>query len=344
MNNGLLAKQFKGLNTRSLLTGLAALLIVGGIVFASARYLRNSIQGPTPMSAAALLEAADPANVSNYFVELTGDENIDTGIYKARTRNGAETDRDYYHVLRVGDKLLLTRIDDGVATRESATQTGWLKPISSEEQREVIDDIVRDYPDTKGMFLPAKLEVEDQNTAFYVLLAGLAALVLFGGWMIFRWIAGQGNSVRAIAKDLGRYGQPDQVLGHIESEMTPDLKGPSILTKSWLVRATQFNAAARKLENIAWAHRYTVTHKSYGITTGKQHLVHAYDRDGKRIEMPFGNKEALADEFMQRLVDAAPWIIAGYSDELESAYKKQRPTFLESVDERKRQYRAAMQE
>jgi hypothetical protein len=342
MNNGLLAKQFKGLSTRSLLIGLLFLSACGALIFASARYLRNSIQGPVSLSSDTLIAEADPASRSNYFVTLASDENIDTGIYKATTRRGAETDRDHYHVLRVGDKLLLARIDGDTADRDAVTQTGWLQTISSEEQREVIDDIISDYPDTAGLFLPAKLEVETNNNTFYMLLAGIAALGLFGLWMVFRWFSGQGNSVRAIAKDLSRYGQPEQVLSQIESEMTPEHKGPSILTRNWLIRATQFNASARKLEDIVWAHRFTMTHKSYGITTSKQHLVHAYDREGKRIEMPFGTKEALADAFMERLVDAAPWMIAGYSDELEATFKKQRPSFLESVEARKRQHLASM--
>jgi hypothetical protein len=338
MNNGFLERKFAAANRRTLL--LAVLLIGAAIASASfgMRFLRNGFRGPVPISSEALQGVTDARALDDYFVTVTGEENLDSGVtYIEESRSGSKTTEAYYHFLVVGERLLLVKIPAASDTREALEQTGWLVPVPSQEQVEIVNQLDLREPGLKDIVLPVMLDGNQDRFSLFALCALIAAAALLGLYLLARWILTLGNSTKLIAKDLGRYGEPRQLIPQIEAEIPEGFKGDNILTRNWVIRATNFKPAARKLEDVVWAYRFTMAHRTYGIVTSKMHSVYLFDRDGKRIEVAFARHEAQADAFMQKLVDNAPWVIAGHSDELENAFKKDRPGFLKVVADRKLQ-------
>lgn len=330
-------------NSRSLLLlggGLLAAALLAGAL--SARYVRNSFSGPYPITREALIEVTDPDKLSDYYVTVQGDEIFNTGIeYTVRnSRSGVERTEAEYHVITLDEKILVVRLSPDADT-DSAEHTGWLMPLTADEQREVVADVESQAPSTVGNILPVKLEAAADNGGVYVLIGAIVIAALAGLFALSRWMRARSVALHPLMRDLARYGDAQQMLAGINSEITPATKGPNILTPHWLFKNTPFAQSIRRLDDVAWAHRMTVSRKTYGITVGKTHWVHVYDRVGGKIEFAFDKNESQADAFLRQMLDHAPWIIGGYSAELESGWKKDRTGFLAAVDDRMKRHRAA---
>lgn len=143
--------------TRHLL--IVSVLLLAAVVTAlalSSRYFYNVVSGPFVIENDALAGLTDAGNLQQYFVTVNGDEVADTGVDEVVTHsrnNGdstSETLAAHYMAVVVGERIMLVR---SPSDEESATQfTGTLQPVPSDVQHEVIDSVLEDYPDLKGIF------------------------------------------------------------------------------------------------------------------------------------------------------------------------------------------------
>lgn len=337
MIDGFLTQQFRR-TSRNMLIGAAILLAAAALTAAlSFRYLRNVMADPVRMDKDAVRKVKDPAKLDRYKVIVESDENIETGYeFTSRSsRSGRVTEHSVYRALRMDDQFLLAKVPAGDPTGEAIEVTGWLVAVPSDVQVEVVDKIVSDVPGIE--FLPMMLDGTGDNFPAVLLSLLLVALTGLGVFALARWLRSRSFAAHPLAKDLARYGDPAQVLQQIEAEVPPDTKGNNVISPRWVMALGNYGGSIRRLDDIAWAYRHTLTQKRYGITVGKTESVKLHDRAGNQLSCVFAKDAAGADRFLGQVMERGPWIVAGYSTDLEARWKKSRADFLAAVDERKRQ-------
>jgi len=340
MNESMVTKAVRRSNTTLLAICLVGLLIIGALAVLNLRYFYNFFFGPFDVTAEELIAVNDPKAPQKYWVRITGEEILDTGIqYVETSDSGRETVEFSYQALALGDRLLLVK-QPGEPV-EDVTLRGSLEKFTSEEQTEIIDDLVADEPMLEGVFLPYLLHTGNFRAGGLIglVLGGLAALgCVIGLGMFMRRNADP--STHPILKSLNRFGPIEFTTGRIDAEMAGEhttLAKNFHLTKNWLVYSPSGKFDVMRFEDLAWLYMHVTTHKSYGITVGKTFAVMAYDKFGAQAQMVVGNKEQPAQELIQEIGRRAPWAMGGFSAELNKAWKKDRENFLAEVEKRKAQ-------
>lgn len=293
---------------------LLALLVLW--VYASERYLRNCWNGPALMSQAQLLRIQNPENEPQYWVRLEGVLAKETGF--AYVKDGkAETT---YYATRVGPKMLLI----GAGSTPGASVTGELKEIPSELRGRLRDQLAAKGMKFDDVLLPYMVEVGHFSAAAWVCLSlgGLLAL-----WSIY-WIVASLRRLMNPASHpalqaLSRFSQPlDLTVLQINQELqqVPGKLSGVTLTTSWAIRKTTYALEIILLTELLWAYAKTVKKTYNGVPSGTDHSVVVYTQDGKSRE--WGGKEKFVREVLAMLARRTPWVIIGYSADIELMVKK----------------------
>ena len=80
---------------------------------------------------------------------------------------------------------------------------------------------------------------------------------------------------------------------------------------------------------VLWTYQNTTTHRTYGIKTGTTYSVMIWVdgwKNAANLSMP---NEATAQEMLKRFSAQFPWVIVGYSDDLQQMYNKNRAQFMQ---------------
>ncbi len=254
-------------------------------------------------------------------------------------RKGRETGRSYryFHLVKATPPLLLRAGVDKLAF----PVTGALMAVP-DDVRARMTKINPEFMKQAGI-AAVMLDVEDPVFSFDSLLAmaALAAPFLFLGLLI-RAVLRMMNFERVPAvAALKRFNAPvEQTVAGIDAELkagdptTP--VGHTLLTPSWLTNTHRSKLDVVKLDDLVWLYSAVLTKKIYGlIPYWKSHSLHLADRHGKIVEIKGGKKALpeLAGSIMQRV----PWVIGGYTDEIEQIWKRSRQTLIDAVDDRRRQ-------
>ncbi|MFZ6027498.1 MAG: DUF6709 family protein [Chloroflexota bacterium] len=334
MSNDFVAAKIRGLNIRMLLVSLFAMgLVFAGLVL-GARYLYNMLLGPFPISQVDLLARQDADDTLQYYVTVEGDDHADTGFtYVSKTDSGKETTEAYYHVLLVDENFLLIK---SKTAEVDNTVTGALVNVPAETQTEVIDELEKEVPEIKGAFLPMMLDATDFHTAGYIGLGigAIIALVAFLGaaLAIYRLLTPKAHPVM---KALANYGTLDTVVSEINMDMAQSAEkvGKKVhFTRRWLVSTTS-SLQAMPYRDIIWCYKHVTQHRTNGIPTGKTYAMYVYDRHGKNTII--GGNEKQINQMLDLILKNVPGVVAGYSDELNNLWKKDRARFTAAVDQRR---------
>ncbi|MEZ4670173.1 MAG: DUF6709 family protein [Anaerolineae bacterium] len=321
---------------RMLLSGVVLALVIG-VVILSLNYYNNMFNGPFAISNDDLAAIENGNSLEKYYVTVAADDVTDTGYTYVKGEGSNEKVERSYVALSVGDRYLLVE-QPGIAI-ENTTMTGVLAPMPGDVQREVVNDIYKDYPRLDGAFLPVMMRTRDPKTETYIGLAILALAGLAGLWGISGAMRRMANPAsHGIMKALSRFGDADQIAQQIEYDMGQphdEVSKGIHFTRSWLVRATGSNLEAARWNDVAWIYKKVTQHRTNGIPTGKTYAALVYDRHGKLIT--FTGKEKVMDELLGLIAKRSPWAIWGYTADIEKKWKKERQTVLAAVDQRRQE-------
>ncbi|MCC6895840.1 MAG: hypothetical protein IT321_23670 [Anaerolineae bacterium] len=307
--------------------GLVVMLVIIAI---SLNHFYNLLTGPYVVDKDYILGITDVNNLRQFYVTLKGDETLDTGFYKTSTTNGIETGKDYYKTLILDDKLLLVKTGD---VDNLDAYTGALTYVPPDEQREVLDQLQREIPNLDDSFLPFMLDATDFKGSGY---AGLAATVVaFAAclWGVLRALGRIVNTERhSIWRGLQRFGEPSSVADQIETELgsSGEKVGNIQITRNWLVANKASSLDVTQLKDVMWIYKKIVNGRG-----GKQVSALVYDRHGHLMTVT--GKEAQIDDTLRGIAQRMPWIMVGYSKEIEAAWKKDRAGVINAVDQRRKQ-------
>jgi uncharacterized protein DUF6709 len=316
-----------------------ALVVSIGLIVAfvlGANFYYNMFNGPFDMSKSDLLNIDNLDGLKEYYVNLKGDDVADTGYQYVRKNYGVETGHDSYAALIFDRQLLLVQIP-GDVDESNKNYTGALKPIPSDVQNEILDEIYRDEPSVKGHFLPFLLDTSDLRVNGYIGIVIGALIGLICVWLIVRSLRRMGNPAsHPIMRGLARFGDADQTAEQIEFEMNQDHQkvGKNLhLTRNWLVYRTASSLSATKLSDVIWLYKHVTQRRTYGVATGKTFKAMIYDRYGTCVNVP--GKEADVASTLEAVARQSPWAQVGYQKDWEQKWKQQRAAFVAAVDERK---------
>ena len=125
------------------------------------------------------------------------------------------------------------------------------------------------------------------------------------------------------------------------TEVERELKsGAKTKSKGWTV--TQNYAVKRKLfsfdlfrmENLIWAYKKVVKRSVNFIPIGKGYAAALNFSDGEAV---IDGRRKRVDELLAFAENRAPWIVHGYSDEMQQAYSKSKDELIAEVLKRKRE-------
>lgn len=328
---------------RQSLAWVAVILVGIGYVCANARYARNFVEGPFPEGADHLANISDLDATSNYFVSVTGEKVLDTGIQEITTtttdgvKDGSYVSAGYYAFL-IGDRVLIVK----TPSKPGSTVSGELLPIPSDLSNELFSgadgqELRRDaypfYMSTTGFREPG----------YWAIGIGCALFLLFlkfGVPAIRHWAD---VSKHPVVKRVNQHwGNALGVSLEAERELNSGVvykAGGVFLTNGYVIQKTFFTFNIHRFHDLLWAYKKVTQRRVNFIPTGKSY--------GAVLVFYGGSEAASASEaeineilvFAQR---QAPWAVLGYTEELKRLFTKNTREFCEAVEDRRRRVTASV--
>lgn len=323
-----------------LVTNLALLAALLAGAALAGDYYRDFFGGPAPTTLEELARAGGrPARA---WVKLQG-ELIETAYVERTYKEGQRPESGKvsaeYLALHDGTHTLLIKADGGTHGSEIS---GWLGDLERSD-REVLQGLKKDEPDVADTWLPVVLDAQqDRSSGWIGLVAGALTLAIvlrnLRAWTVRR----SRPEAHPIWKRLAALGQARSLAAQLDMETrgaVRTFKGGATLTPSYLLRKALYTLEIVPVERVAWVHKKVTTQKKLFITVGKTVQAIVHDRDGG--ETSFTAPDAEVDGLLGAIVERAPWVLAGWSEELEQAWKSRRAEVIAAVDARRQHPGAA---
>ncbi len=332
----LVARQVARTNRNLLLfSALTALTVLGAAAAANVYYL-NYFAGARTTSLEAL--AADRALPSRYFVTVEGapqETGFDAITRKLSKYTREEIGREVtarYLLMQQGDRTLVVKAPPKGELGNEVT--GYLREQESSE-REVFSGVRADDPEL--LLSPWVLDATGFRTRGTVGLVAMG-LGLFIAWVAFsRWSKRGGNpKEHPLHKRLAALGDPAALAAKLDAEAPAARKvGRVSLTPSFVLHERTFGFDVIPCDQLVWIFKKVTAHKKAFVTVSRTYEALLRARDGE--ELTVAGKEKVIDELLQEVLQRAPYVVGGYSEELERLWQKERGQLVAAVDARRLQ-------
>ena len=87
-----------------------------------------------------------------------------------------------------------------------------------------------------------------------------------------------------------------------------------------------------------WVYKQVTQHRTNGIPTGKTFAALLWDRYNVKMTVSLRNETAVHD-LLSTISSTAPWVVVGYDNKLNNAWKRDRSSFISAVDEHRKRPR-----
>lgn len=296
----------------------------------------------------------EPDEINFQLVELDLDINLGCYLeeYSYNTKTRVRKTTDLYYIILTGDensqdpRAMSIKVPpsyqkrmDAMAKGTSTTPIhflGKIKKLGSKEYKIFKECFIDDFGFTEAQFEEFTLPYYIDYYHDAISVGVLFCLLFFGGLGVFaagvyRIIKGKnGGFLKKLRNDISLSGYSDS---YVESDyasaqkisQSDDLKMGRLMT--YYNEGANFRAIPHN--KIMWAYQSTTTHRTNGIKTGTTYSV-IYYIEGIKNSITVGvANEAAAQEILRRLATTCPWIIAGYTDELNRLFHKSRMEFVQ---------------
>ena len=316
--------------------GILAIIIL--VIAGNYRYCANFVLGCKPVSAAELAGIQSPDQQWHNFVTVTGSKSVSTGYQdvEKRTQNGQVISteiKDEYILLRVGEKILLVKADPG---KEKLEYSGELVATTDRVKEALLRPLATEDADLAREVLPLTLNAADYRSNGYAMLIiglPLLALALWNCLKAMRRISE--IQLSPVWKHLAVYGNAEQLSQQIEAELQPAVirkYGKLQIAQQWMVRRKTFSTWVSPIGDLVWVYKKVTKHSVNFIPTGKTYSVVLVGRHRQRIEEQM--KEKAVNEMLADLAARVPWVLFGFTKDLEKAWQKDPAGVIAAVDTR----------
>lgn len=335
MGEDFISRQIRRTNRNLLLLGAALLGIIGTLVSFTWRDVHNFAFGPFPAQPSELAAISNPDYPAHYYLRIQGEKTFTTGMQEVDA-GSSQTVRAEFVVLLMGKRLLLVKTP---VNNQQVAFKGLLVAIPRELQTGVVRVWDEKRPEEKGAFLPYMLDATGIWTTDNVIVAlsvtGFSILgILLIGLALRRYA--QPDSHPLLAK-LQKYGLVHDVRMQIDSEIRSEGGGQRFgklqFTTNWVLQSLAYKTNVMRVRDVLWAYPKVTKHYHNGIPTGKTYSAIIRDAQGQSVEV--SGKKDTVPQLLQSLQQRMPWILIGYSKELEALWQKEKPRFFALAEQRR---------
>ena len=326
-----IGRQIRRANRNLLLVNLVVLAIVALIAFGNWRYLNNWFRGTAAVAPAQIASLKSADELERNFVNFDVKEVFPSGFQEVEQKNGVTTSvKADYLVTWVGDRALV------VEAKVNSTNThleGALVAVPSEVASGLRQDLP---PEKQNVLLPFMLDTVDYREDGWWMLGLGVPLILLSMWNLVKWSQRSNNlAAHPMVKKMGGEQAVIQYGQQLETEMSGggEKFGAATLTANWVVVPYFFGTNFARLEDMAWVYKKVTKHSVNFIPTGKTYEAVLWNRAGAMTSV--NGKEAQVDKLLATIGNRTPWVVGGFSAELEKAWTKDRAGFLAAVDQRR---------
>jgi len=324
--------------TRRQVIAWTVLLVVGiAILLANGRYATNFVLGPYKVGAKELAQISDPGAARHYFISITPEKVMDTGVQEITTttrdgvKEGSRVTAGYYAAV-VGDRFLIVKSEatpsskiDGKLAAMPADLSNQL--FSGPEGIKAQQHCYPFYLETEGFRYPG----------YWGIAVGVVFLALFFVFARRSWMRLRDINTHPVVRRLNQWGDPIGISFEAEKELTSGVRfrsqGTSI-TDKFVIFKTFFAFNLFRFQDLLWAYK-KVTKKSVNfVPVGKDYAAILVFYGGSQT---FTAKEKVVDEVLGFAAGKAPWAAFGFSQQLNNFFKKQTAEFCQAVEARRKQ-------
>jgi hypothetical protein len=313
---------------------IAAVMVL--IIGANYRYCANFLLGCQPVSNSELAGITSPDQRWRNFVTVTGTDAVKTpyrDIVK-HMRNGEVVSTEIkaeYVWLVAGEKLLLVKASPG---EQQLQYSGQL-----EETPAAAAPVIARRPEPTAAVMPFTLNAVDYRNNGYAILFMVAPLLALAVWNCIKAVRRSSElQFSPTWKNLSKYGSVYQLSQQIAAELQPNgirQYGKLQVTPNWLVRRKMFSTWVSPVEDLAWVYKKVTKHSVNFIPTGKTYSVILVGRHRQRTEEQM--KDTAVNELLVQLAGRAPWVLFGFDQNLDKAWRKDPAGVIRTVDLRRQQ-------
>jgi hypothetical protein len=322
--------------------GMLAVIIL--IVAANYRYCANFVLGCQSISSAELAALTSPEQRWRNFVSVSGTKSVSAGYQDIvnHMENGrlVSTEiKDEYVYLRVGEKILLVKAPPG---KEQLEYSGALEYTTDPVKQDVLRPLAAEDADLAREILPFTLNAANyRSNGYTMLIIGLPLLAL-ALWNCLKGMRRISEiQISPVWKHLAVYGNAEQLSQQIEAELQPAMirkYGNLQIAQQWMVRRKTFSTWVSPIGDLVWVYKKVTKHSVNFIPTGKTYSVIIVGRHRQRIEEQM--KENAVNEMLADLAARVPWILFGFTQDLDKAWRKDPAGVIAAVDSRYQQMKA----
>lgn len=337
-----ISRQIRRTNRNLLLFGAGILTVLGLLLAAGWRDTYNFIFGPFPVQNSQLVAIFSPDAPKRYFLKVRGAASFSTGMREVDAGNHDKI-RAEVVALVVEKRLLLVKTP---ADNHQLEFTGILTAVPTELLNGLVRKEEAQNPEIKGAFLPFMLDATGFRKGDNLIVAiagvgfGILGLVLIG-IPLRRQFQPENHP---LLKQLEKYGGLQDVRMRIDSEIRSEgggeKFGPMQITTSWLTHAAAYKTNVMATMDVVWAYPKVTKHYHSGIPTGKSYSAIIRDSKGQSLEIS-GKKDSVP-KLLESLQRRMPWVLVGFSKELEELWLKEKPQFFQLIEERRAKLSPAM--
>lgn len=195
------------------------------------------------------------------------------------------------------------------------------------------------FPNLRSALDPFLLVIdyyrESELIGFVILIVVLLSLLSL--WNLHKWnLRNSDISLHPIYTKIASYGSFMDIARQINSEVRNPLwvnqTKSDYLINSWFLQSTKFNLRVIRLTDVMWAYRKNNSYSVNFIPISKVHDIAIFTRNNEIIEPAISGD--MRDLFLENLSNNAPWVVIGYSVQLQELWRNSREKFISSVDNR----------
>jgi Family of unknown function (DUF6709) len=327
-----IGEQIRRVNRNLLITNVVILVVAATLLLTKHDLINGYLRGGEKVEASALarMTAADRG-----VIEVNADGVIPTGYAMVKHRSSGKDEVEYEFVaMRAGDRLLLVKVEQG---QKGPHFAGTLESLPNQVMTMAYQDMKT--PKGRAALMPIMLDtIEYKSDAWLLMGLGILAIPL-ALWNLKKWMQRAADPATSPIVTQQEHRGGVMACQQVDSEVAQSCGklGKALLTKSWVIVPHTYHATIMHLEDVVWVYKKVTQHRVNFIPTGKTYAAMLCASNGAMVQVD--DKQEKIDQLLATIAAKAPWAIAGFSDDVQKLWQKNRDALLQAVNQRRSELR-----